>query len=132
MLVRELCMGIIYTMLRHCLVVLTAGLLLLAQPDAFASGPTPLTDWEYRWGDAPLAANEPWNSISLPSNPPGRNGQRVVWFKTVLPEGEWRDPVLHITSINLVGQIYHAHLRAWRYGRSTLYRLALAFSGATR
>lgn len=119
MLVRELCMGIIYTMLRHCLVVLTAGLLLLAQPNALASAPTPLTDWEYRWGDAPLAVNEPWNAISFPSNPPGRNGQRAVWFKTVLPEGEWRDPVLHITSINLVGQIYLDGTLIYEHGDMT-------------
>lgn len=99
-------MGIFHIMLRHCLVGITAGLLLLVHLTAFASAPTPLTDWEYRWGDAPLEASEPWHAIAFPSNPPERNGQQAVWFKTVLPEGEWRDPVLHITSINLVGQIY--------------------------
>ncbi|MCG7592325.1 GGDEF domain-containing protein [Halomonas sp. McD50-5] len=83
-----------------------AGLLLLSGSSAYASAPAPLTDWEYRWGDAPLEDDAPWTPIDFPSNPPERNGQKSVWFKTVLPEGEWRDPVLHITSINLVGQIY--------------------------
>jgi len=81
-------------------------LLLLSGSLAYASVPAPLTDWEYRWGDAPLEDDAPWSPIDFPSNPPERNGQKSVWFKTVLPEGEWRDPVLHITSINLVGQIY--------------------------
>jgi diguanylate cyclase (GGDEF)-like protein len=83
-----------------------AGLLLLSGSSAYASAPAPLTDWEYRWGDASLEDDAPWSPIDFPSNPPERNGQKSVWFKTVLPEGEWRDPVLHITSINLVGQIY--------------------------
>ena len=81
-------------------------MLLLSGSLAYASVPAPLTDWEYRWGDAPLEDDAPWSPIDFPSNPPERNGQKSVWFKTVLPEGEWRDPVLHITSINLVGQIY--------------------------
>ncbi len=81
-------------------------MLLLSGSLAYASAPAPLTDWEYRWGDAPLEEDAPWSPIDFPSNPPERNGQKSVWFKTVLPEGEWRDPVLHITSINLVGQIY--------------------------
>nr|WP_289073754.1 GGDEF domain-containing protein [uncultured Halomonas sp.] len=83
-----------------------AGLLLLSGSSAYASASAPLTDWEYRWGDASLEDDAPWSPIDFPSNPPERNGQKSVWFKTVLPEGEWRDPVLHITSINLVGQIY--------------------------
>ena len=100
-------MGTLNTIIRYCLMWLVVGLLLFMQSAAFASTPPqPLTGWEYRWGDAPLDASEPWQPISFPSNPPGREGQSFVWFKTQLPEGEWRDPVLHITSINLVGQIF--------------------------
>ena len=100
-------MGIFNVMWRVCGVgVMAAFLLLLTLPLAHASAPAPLTDWEYRWGDAPLDAEAPWQPIAFPSNPPGRNGQQAVWFKTVVPAGEWRDPVLHITSINLVGQVY--------------------------
>ncbi|WP_311063626.1 GGDEF domain-containing protein [Halomonas sp. DWK9] len=98
-------MGILNIILRYRLA--WAFLLLLFQSTALGSAPpAPLTDWEYRWGDAPLEANEPWHPIAFPSNPPGRDGQQSIWFKTQLPEGEWRDPVLHITSINLVGQIF--------------------------
>ena len=99
-------MGTFNVLLRFLCVGIMAGLLLLSGSLAYASAPAPLTDWEYRWGDAPLEDDAPWSPIDFPSNPPERNGQKSVWFKTVLPEGEWRDPVLHITSINLVGQIY--------------------------
>ena len=99
-------MGTFNVLLRFFCVGIMAGLLLLSGSSAYASAPAPLTDWEYRWGDAPLEDDAPWSPIDFPSNPPERNGQKSVWFKTVLPEGEWRDPVLHITSINLVGQIY--------------------------
>ena len=99
-------MGTFNVLLRFLCVGIMAGLLLLSGSSAYASAPAPLTDWEYRWGDASLEDDAPWSPIDFPSNPPERNGQKSVWFKTVLPEGEWRDPVLHITSINLVGQIY--------------------------
>ena len=99
-------MGTFNVLLRFLCVGIMACLLLLSGSLAYASAPAPLTDWEYRWGDAPLEEDAPWSPIDFPSNPPERNGQKSVWFKTVLPEGEWRDPVLHITSINLVGQIY--------------------------
>ncbi|MCG7578444.1 GGDEF domain-containing protein [Halomonas sp. DSH1-27] len=99
-------MGTFNVLLRFFCVGIMAGLLLLSGSSAYASAPAPLTDWEYRWGDASLEDDAPWSPIDFPSNPPERNGQKSVWFKTVLPEGEWRDPVLHITSINLVGQIY--------------------------
>lgn len=99
-------MGTFNVLLRFFCVGIMAGLLLLYGSSAYASAPAPLTDWEYRWGDASLEDDAPWSPIDFPSNPPERNGQKSVWFKTVLPEGEWRDPVLHITSINLVGQIY--------------------------
>ncbi|MDM7483445.1 MAG: hypothetical protein P3W96_015795 [Halomonas sp.] len=79
-------------------------------------GPSPLGEWEYRWGDSPLDSegeplwlSEPsrdWQAIAFPSNPPEREGRQYVWFRTVLPEGNWRDPVIHITSINLVGQVF--------------------------
>ncbi len=99
-------MGTFNVLLRFFCVGIMAGLLLLSGSSAYASASAPLTDWEYRWGDASLEDDAPWSPIDFPSNPPERNGQKSVWFKTVLPEGEWRDPVLHITSINLVGQIY--------------------------
>ncbi|MGC9457634.1 MAG: diguanylate cyclase [Halothiobacillaceae bacterium] len=75
--------------------------------------------WEWRWGDSPMANSgqpmwvlgqdesaPPWQSIAFPSNPPGRNGREHVWFRVTLPDGEWRDPVLYVYSIDLIAQFY--------------------------
>lgn len=88
--------------------------------------PQPLNSWEYRWGDSPQDANgtpawlhsdaRDWQSINFPSNPPGRAGQQHVWFRSVLPEGNWSDPVLYIASIDLIGQIYLDDELIYRHG----------------
>lgn len=88
--------------------------------------PQPIQNWEYRWGDSPLKADSSpqwlndgspeWLPISFPADPPERNGQVNVWFRTVLPEGTWNDPVLYITSMNLIGQIYLDDQLIYQYG----------------
>ncbi|TVM04760.1 MAG: GGDEF domain-containing protein [Halomonas sp.] len=102
--------------------------LLLSIPVALHAklAPAPLTGWEYRWGDSPLDAqgqpvwlndtSDQWQPIDFPSNPAERNGQQHVWFRTFLPEGEWRDPVLYITSIDLIGQLYLNDELIYQYG----------------
>ncbi|MDR5858759.1 GGDEF domain-containing protein [Halomonas eurihalina] len=89
-----------------------------------------LTDgWEYLWGDSPIAddgtlvwaSGEPadanWRSIDFPSNPPDRNGRHHAWFRTTLPmDGEWRDPVLYIYSVDLIVEAYLEGQRIYRYG----------------
>ncbi|WP_104204269.1 sensor domain-containing diguanylate cyclase [Billgrantia saliphila] len=86
------------------------------------------TGWEYRWGDSPLQADgrptwllEPsageWNAIDFPSNPPARNGNRHVWFRTTLPAGEWRDPVLYVYSIDLIAQVFLGTELIYQHGR---------------
>ncbi|MDT8893642.1 GGDEF domain-containing protein [Halomonas sp. I1] len=93
-----------------------------------------LTDhWEYRWGESPIDENgapawasdtlddTAWQAIGFPSNPPGRNGRHHAWFRTTLPaevpaEGEWRDPVLYIYSVDLITEVYLEGERIYRYG----------------
>ncbi|WP_245904448.1 sensor domain-containing diguanylate cyclase [Billgrantia lactosivorans] len=74
--------------------------------------------WEYRWGDSPRLADgtlawlddtideSAWQAIEFPSNPPGREGNRHAWFRITLPDGEWRDPVLYVYSIDLIAQAF--------------------------
>jgi len=83
--------------------------------------------WEYRWGDSPFVDGVPqwtlspqddeWKPIDFPSNPPGRNGRENVWYRTTLPEGEWRDPVLYIFSVDLIVEAYVDGRMIYRYGR---------------
>jgi diguanylate cyclase (GGDEF)-like protein len=96
-------------LLLFILVLLPSSLYAAAQPQ-------PLQSWEYRWGDSPYNAdNHPqwlqsdsteWQSVDSPSNPPGREGHEHLWLRTTVPAGNWSDPVLFITSINLIGQVY--------------------------
>lgn len=84
--------------------------------------------WEYRWGDSPLLADgtpawiaEPdgddaWRPIAFPANPPDRDGRRNAWFRTTLPAGEWRDPVLYIDSIDLITQAWLGGERIYQHG----------------
>lgn len=88
--------------------------------------PSPLTPWEFRWGDAPQTEhgraawlNEnstAWQPIDFPAKPPGREGRQHVWFRTLLPDGDWRDPVLYITSIDLIAQIYLGDELIYQHG----------------
>lgn len=103
-----------------CLAALWAGSAMAASRDLGAG-------WEYRWGDSPMIADgvptwtrpgddTAWQAIDFPANPPGRRGQTHAWFRTVLPDGDWRDPVLYITSIDLIAEAYLDGERLYHHG----------------
>lgn len=115
-------------LLRHGTLLIVAFTMLLVmscklQADTFAQ---PLNQWEYRWGDSPYDINSRpqwlqndstgWQTVHSPSNPPGRNGREHLWLRTTLPAGDWNDPVLFITSINLIGQVYLGDELIYQYG----------------
>ena len=73
--------------------------------------------WEYRWGDSPLDETGvpqwvkekdagQWSAIGFPSNPPDRQGAVHVWYRVTLPDGNWREPVLYIYSVDLIVQAW--------------------------
>ncbi|WP_151702924.1 GGDEF domain-containing protein [Nitrincola alkalilacustris] len=82
--------------------------------------------WEYRWGDSPFVdgvpqwvlADEPehWHDIAFPSNPPGRHLQQNVWYRVALPQSNWVDPVLYVTSIDLIAEVYLGANKIYHYG----------------
>lgn len=108
------------------LVVLTVCLIMCgvatAAPRVLSEG------WQYRWGDSPTAndgtpvwaLSKPedgnWRAIGFPSNPPARNGRQHVWFRVMLPEGEWQEPVLYIFSVDLIVQVYLEGEKIYQYG----------------
>ncbi|QNI02217.1 diguanylate cyclase [Halomonas sp. SH5A2] len=114
--------------IRHCILLIVSLILLTTFSNGLKADPPPepITDWEYRWGDSPLDANgtpewlegesTDWQSTTSPSNPPGRGGHQHLWLRTTLPEGDWNDPVLYITSINLIGQAYLGDELIYQYG----------------
>lgn len=102
-------------------------LLLTHHSSAATAPPKDLSGWEWRWGDAPLdgdgrpawrqdTAAEGWQTIDFPSNPPGRAGQQHLWLRTTLPEGDWRDPVIYIYSIDLIAQFFLNGEPLYQYG----------------
>lgn len=109
------------------LLVMAFAMLLFSSSNLLAaSSPQSLQGWEYRWGDSPYNADSRplwlqsdstgWQSIDSPSNPPGRDGHEHLWLRTTVPAGEWSDPVLFITSINLIGQVYLGDELIYQYG----------------
>ncbi len=78
-----------------------------------------VSGWEYRWGDSPFdadgtplwaregaGADTQWQAIAAPSNPPGRDGQTLVWYRVRLPGVEARDASLFVYSIDLAAEFY--------------------------
>lgn len=97
---------------------------------AHAQSPAQTLDngWQYRWGDSPISAegvplwtqdppgSDAWHSIGFPSNPPGRDGQTNVWFRIMLPENQWWEPIVYIYSIDLIAEVYLDGEKIYQYG----------------
>lgn len=116
-----------YSQCRDTLLMMAFIILMMISSTPQAStSPQPLNQWEYRWGDSPPNMDGTpawlysdaleWQSTASPSNPPGRAGHQHLWLRTVLPESNWSDPVLYITSIDLIGQIYLDDELIYRHG----------------
>ena len=112
-----------------CQILLLALLCLLGPAIGMAATAPPqdITGWEWRWGDSPLdtsgspawlkdAGSGEWQAIDFPSNPPGRAGHEHLWLRTTLPEGEWRDPVIYLYSIDLIAQFFLDGEPLYQYG----------------
>ncbi|MFG6160363.1 diguanylate cyclase [Halomonas sp. 1390] len=114
------------SLLSSLLAPLLLAALLMASADAVAMNLD--EGWEYRWDDSPFladgtpawveepASEEAWHPIAYPANPPGRDGRQNAWFRLTLPEGEWRDPVLYIDSVDLITQAWLEDQRIYQHG----------------
>lgn len=100
------------------LLSLTLGGLLQSASAVAGTEPVYLdSGWQYRWGDSPFtsdgvplwtreSADDQWRDIDFPANPPERQGQENIWYRVTLPDGQWREPVLYVSSIDLIVQVY--------------------------
>ncbi len=80
-------------------------------------------DWQYRWDDgqntdipSDTLKDEGWQSIEFPANPPERNGQTQVWFRTVLPAVTMSEPVIYVTSIDINVEAFVGDKLIYRFG----------------
>lgn len=112
----------------RCLLLICLAVVMTLSMPAVHAESVPLNQhWEYRWGDSPFKDDTPvwtieadeaqWHPISFPSNPPGRDGRENIWYRTLIPEGDWRDPVLYIFSVDLIVEVYLEGERIYRYGQ---------------
>lgn len=101
-------------------------LLLIAMPLLARADSLPLEKgWQYRWGDSPKGAEgvpvwlreeDGWQSIDFPADPPGRDGRQNLWLRVLLPDGQWRDPMLFISSVDLIVEAYFEGRLIYRFG----------------
>ncbi len=110
--------------------ILAAFTLILSSCLTLAQGEAQSLDtgWQYRWGDSAFSKEgipewtvegldqSEWRDISFPSNPPGRDGQKNVWYRIILPDGNWRDPVMYIFSVDLIAEVYIDGSQIYHYG----------------
>lgn len=90
-----------------------------------------LTQWFYRWGDSPKSPEgkpilviQPqsveWFSFpDTPMNPPGRDGEKLLWIQTRLPDKLGMNPAIHINSIDLSTEVYVNEKMIYRHGSFT-------------
>jgi len=86
-----------------------------SMPQSVSSG------WYYHWGELPYDNGwqfeqvEWWPSQAI-SNPPGRNGQNILWLKLELNSEAWRNPHLFMSSIDLTAQVYDSQHKIYQFG----------------
>ena len=72
----------------------------------------PVLSWQYRWGDSPIdeagkkawlldVPNDPnWTSLDDAERLNNLQQSRLLWMRTRLPAGNWRDPSLFLDSVD--------------------------------
>lgn len=113
-------------MLRLSLFLSALLLLQWAVPAAHAAEPASLDGrWSYRWDDPRRVSGSDawqldeanWQPTSSPGDPAGHRGKEILWLKLDLPRGDWRDPHLFISSIDINAQVFDGGGRLlYQYG----------------
>ena len=97
----------------------------LAIADSGTSEPQVLRgDWSYAWGDLPkdpdsgnwLYQAADWQAIDFPENLPDRGKHDIAWARVDLPSGNWRDPYLFISSVDLSVEVFHDDQKIYQFG----------------
>ncbi|MCO7215047.1 diguanylate cyclase [Halomonas sp. OfavH-34-E] len=111
----------------RCITLLVLALLWLPGSQVLAGELALNDDWQYRWGDSPrtpdgelewlTAAEGEWKSLEGIGNPPGRDGRDSLWLRRELPAGDWLQPALFVSSLNLVAEAYVDGQHVYRHGQ---------------
>jgi len=107
--------------------------LILAPAQAQVSTDSPPIElsegWQYRWGDSPLneagipiwiyedSLSNNWKPIAYKKgviNPPNRHGEKKLWLRVKLPEGDWSNPHIFINFVRFACEVYLGGQRIYR------------------
>lgn len=114
-----------YTLLFAVYAFLTMSVSNLSWADSGNSEPQVLRgNWHYVWGDLPkdpdtgawLDQQQHWQPIDFPENLPDRGEHSIAWIKINLPSGNWRDPYLFISSVDLSVEVFHHGSKIYQFG----------------
>ncbi|WP_249716487.1 ATP-binding protein [Paenibacillus sp. J31TS4] len=106
-------------------VILSVGLALwLSMAAEKLNRGMPITIWEYHWGDAlddpgmsgHLYDSSVWTPTAKPLNPPGRDGNPVLWLRTKLPPSEWQEPSI-LVRIDQSFRVYENYNLIYQFGK---------------
>tara|TARA_R110001592_G_scaffold10098_1_gene52586 strand:+ start:27798 stop:29534 length:1737 start_codon:yes stop_codon:yes gene_type:complete len=81
-------------------------------------------NWFYHWGDLPKDQDtnqwqfqgSNWNKTVFPASMPNREDNNIVWVKVDLPSGNWRDPYLFISAVDLTFEVFHKQQKIYDFG----------------
>lgn len=86
-----------------------------------------ITDgWMYRYGDSPVDAggrfvwldgDSGWSGFEFPGRPHNPDGQRSIWIKGRLPQGNWSDPTLRFRAPQQALEIYLDGRKIYSFGK---------------
>ena len=82
-------------------------------------------NWFYHWGDLPKDQESgqwqyhqaKWTKTEFPENLKGRQGKNILWVKIDLPSGNWRDPYLFISAVDLTMEVFHKRQEIYHFGK---------------
>lgn len=83
-------------------------------------------NWYYSWDDPAVDPRDEkwsqstsrWTAIDFPADFPDKKSD-IVWLRLDLPEGQWRDPHIYVSSIDLTVQVYQNNQLIYQFGDFT-------------
>src|SRR5919202_3000282 len=87
--------------------------------------------WQYRWGDSPVdetgvpiwteeeISSPGWQPFQFPKKLKKPSGEKIVWLRVPLPEGQWKSPALYLGAVPYILEAYLENKFIYRQLSST-------------
>ncbi|OMH39402.1 hypothetical protein BGP75_03585 [Motiliproteus sp. MSK22-1] len=86
------------------------------------SGVREITDgWSLHWGDLEYSdgwkfEEAEWEDLTSPTDIPGRTNENILWLRIKVDKGQWRDPYIFVSSIDLTTQVFESGQLSYHFG----------------